>query len=217
METRFPFRRQLNAPDMPIDDFVRLFAPGGALDQFFAQHIRPYADTTQRPWRPVAAEGLEQPPVSQADLMQFQRAQAIRDAFFPSGVPGLGLGLRWQITPTGISAGAAGATLDNEGNRVAIPPGGGGRPIELSWPSRAPVSLTFDPAASTGPLAYEGPWASLRLVFLGRLVATPQPDRFRLTVPAGDRVAEFTLQAASSVNPFGLRELAEFRCPQLAP
>jgi type VI secretion system protein ImpL len=212
LETRFPFRRTLTAPDMPLDDFARLFAPGGVLDQFFAQNVRPHADTTQRPWRPVAADGLE-PAVSQADLIQFQRAQAIRDAFFPSGVPGMGLGLRWRLVFQGLPAGVATATLDNEGTAVALP-AQGTRPIEMGWPSRAPVGITFDPPTASAPLPQEGPWAALRFTMLGRLVATAAPDRFRLTAPSGGGV-DFQLQASSSVNPFGLRELAEFRCPAL--
>ena len=78
----FPFRPRDAPQDMPVDDFARLFGPGGSLDQFFAQWIRPYVDTTQRPWRLVATAGLA-PPVTQADVLQLERAQAIRDAFFP--------------------------------------------------------------------------------------------------------------------------------------
>ncbi|UPY37736.1 type VI secretion system membrane subunit TssM [Sediminicoccus sp. KRV36] len=213
IETRFPFRRQVNAPDMPVDDFIRLFAPGGVFDSFFTQNLRAYTDTTQRPWRPVATDGLP-PPVSAADLAQFQRAQAIREAFFPAGVAN---GFRFQLLPAGLSAGTTGATLEASGARVALPVGGGGRPIDLQFPALHPITLTFDPASSMGDLAYDGAWSTLKLVFLHRLTATPQPDRFRLMVERGDRRAEFVLQAASSVNPFALRDMLEFRCPTFAP
>ena len=213
IETRFPFRRVPNAPDMPVDDFIRLFAPGGVLDSFFTQNIRPYADTTQRPWRMVAAEGLP-PPVSAADLAQFQRAATIRDAFFPAGV---GSGFRFQLLPQGLSAGANAGVLEASGARVALQPGGGGRPIEVAFPALQPVTLTFEPESSAGELAYDGAWSTLKLAFLGRLTATAAPDRFRLSVPRGDRSAEFILQAGSTVNPFGLREMLEFRCPSFNP
>jgi len=213
LETRFPFRRTTSAADMPVADFIRLFSPGGLLDSFFATNIRPYADTTQRSWRPVAAEGLE-PPVSQADLTQFQRAAAIRDAFFPSGGSD---GFRFQLLPHGLSGGTTSGVLEASGNRVALEPGGGGRPADVSFPSQNPVTLTFDPPSLAGPLEYDGGWGTLRLVFLGRLTATRQPDRFNLSITQGDRSADFTVQAASSINPFGLRELNEFRCPELRP
>ena len=215
IETRFPFRRVAGAPDMPTDDFIRLFAPGGVFDQFFTTHLRPYADTTQRPWRPVAAEGLP-PAISAADLVQFQRAAAIRDAFFPTGVAN---GFRFQLIPQGLGAGVTAAVLEASGARSALQPGGGGRPIELAFPAMQPVTLTFDPPSSAGDLAIDGAWSTLKLVWLApsRLVATPDPNRFRLTVTRGDRTADFILQAGSSINPFGLREMLEFRCPTFTP
>jgi type VI secretion system protein ImpL len=66
-------------------------------------------------------------------------------------------------------------------------------------------------------LAYDGAWSTLKLVFLHRLTATATPDRFRLTVQRGERSVEFLLQAGSSINPFGLREMLEFRCPAFVP
>ena len=213
IETRFPFRRLPTAPDMPVDDFIRLFAPGGVFDSFFTQHLRPYADTTQRPWRPVATDGLP-PPISQQDLLQFQRAQAIREAFFPAGVAN---GFRFQLLPQGLSAGVTAATLEASGARISLAPGGGGRPIDVQFPALHPITLTFDPVSNQGDLAYDGAWSTLKLVFLHRVTATPQPDRFRLMVERGDRRAEFFIQAASSVNPFGLREMLEFRCPTFPP
>jgi len=86
VETRFPFRRDLGAPDMPMGDFVRLFGPNGAFDQFFNQNLRGIVDARQKPWRPLTVDGMPAP-VSAADIAQFQRAAAIRDAFFPAPLP----------------------------------------------------------------------------------------------------------------------------------
>lgn len=217
LETRFPFRRTIDAPEMPLDDFVRLFGPGGVFDQFFAQHLRNFVDTTQRPWRLVAADGLA-PPISPADLMQFQRAAAIRDGFFPSGLVGAAMGLRFELLPQGMDPGANGATLEVEGQRIAIARGAvGARPIPMIWPSRGGVTLTFDPPASSGtPLNTDGAWAAMRFVARGQLTQIgPAGDRFRLRMVQGERSAEFELRASSVMNPFALRELAEFRCPAL--
>ena len=211
----FPFRR--DAPqDMPVDDFARLFGPGGSLDQFFAQWIRPYVDTTQRPWRLVATAGLA-PPVTQADVLQFERAQAIRDAFFPGGAM-MG-GLRFELVPQGFDPGAQGAILEVEGVRNEMAKGGPGRPIPLSWPTRGNLTLNFEPPSSAGPLAFDGGWSAFKLV-TGRqatLQATGQAARLRATVTQGDRSVVFELRTGSTIHPFGLRELQEFRCPVLAP
>ena len=218
LETRFPFRRDVNAPDMPYDDFIRLFGPGGVFDQFFAQHLRNYVDTSQRPWRLVAADGLA-PPISPADLLQFQRAAAIRDGFFPAGLVGAAMGLRFELIPLGLDPGSIGATLEVEGNRVALTPAqANARPIPMQWPSRGGLTLTFEPAASSGtPIVADGPWASMKFVARGQLRPTRTADRLLVTMQQGDRRADFELRASSIVHPFALRELAEFRCPALAP
>ncbi len=211
----FPFRRD-SAQDMPVDDFARLFGPGGALDQFFAQWVRPYVDTTQRPWRLVATAGLA-PPVTQADVLQFERAQAIRDAFFPGGAM-MG-GLRFELVPQGLDPNAQGAILEVDGTRYEMPRGGPGRPVPLGWPSRGNLTLNFEPASSAGPLGFDSGWSAFKLV-TGRqaaLQATGQADRLRATVTQGDRSVVFELRTGSTIHPFGLRELQEFRCPQLAP
>ncbi len=211
MLTRFPFR--LEGPDPPVDDFARLFGPGGQLDQFFTQHIRPYVDTTQNPWRPIAPEGMP-PVVSAADAQNFQRAARIRDAFYP-GVGGGGL--RFEIVPRGFDPNAQGMILEVEGTRTEITREGPFRPIALTWPARGGITLTFEPPSSRGVIAYDGGWSALRLVLRpqSRLTATRQPDRLNLTVSQGERTAEFELRTGSATHPFGMSELREFRCPTL--
>lgn len=213
LEQRFPFN--INGEDIPVDDFNRLFGRGGVFDQFFTQNVRQYVDTTQDPWRPMATEGLP-PPISAADLMQFQRAAQIRDAFYPSAAS---LGLRFDLVPRGMDPGALSATLEFEGTRTEIQQGGSMRPIAMSWPARGNTTLTFDPPSLVGPLAFDGPWSAMHLVMRrgSTLAAGPSPDRLRLRVLQGDRTIDFELRAGSSQHPFGLAALRQFRCPTLAP
>jgi type VI secretion system protein ImpL len=219
VETRFPFRRDPRAPDMPMGDFVRLFGPNGAFDQFFAQNLRGVVDTSQRSWKPLAMEGAPAP-VSAADVVQFQRAAAIRDAFFPAPLPGQPAGfLRFELYPVALDAGARGATLEVDGAKTAMAAGaaGPGRAIALSWPSSAAISMSFDGEPPQSAIVSDGPWAALRFVARGTLQPTNVPDRLRLTLQQGARTAEFELRTGSIVHPFALRELGEFRCPSLSP
>jgi type VI secretion system protein ImpL len=218
VEARFPFRRDAAAPDMPMDDFVRLFGPNGAFDQFFAQTLRSLVDTSQKPWRAVAADGGP-PPVSAADIAQFQRAAAIRDAFFPAALPGQASNaLRFDLVPLALDSSGRGAVLDVEGTKTVLSPGAApGRAAQLQWPARGGVSLSFDGEPSASALVADGPWAALRFVARGKVVPTAVPERVRVTLQQGSRTADFELRASSIVHPFALRELAEFRCPQLAP
>jgi type VI secretion system protein ImpL len=215
VESRFPFSREANAADMPMDDFMRLFGPGGALEQFFAQNLQSFVDTSQRVWRPVSVDGGP-PPVSAADVAQFQRAAAIRNAFFPPPLPGQpSKALQFELVPLGVNGSAAAAVLEVDGVKAQIAPGANaGRPVPLQWPSRGRVSLGFD-GEPTPVWAFDGAWAALRLVARGQLQPTSVPDKLRLTLQQGGRSIEFELRTSSILHPFALPALAEFRCPRL--
>ena len=217
VESRFPFNRDAAAADMPIGDFMRLFGPAGAFDQFFTQTLAALVDTSQKVWRPVSSDGGPAP-VSATDVAQFQRAAAIRNAFFPAPLPGQAVGaLNFDLVPLSLDPGG-GAVLEVDGAKMVIAPGaGGGRAVPLQWPSRGRISLSFDGEPAGQAQVNEGPWAALRFVARGRLSPGSVPDRLRLTLPHGSRAVEFELRTSSIVHPFGMRELAEFRCPQLKP
>jgi type VI secretion system protein ImpL len=218
VEARFPFAVDPAAADMPMGDFVRLFGPGGAFDQFFGQTLQGVVDTSQRVWRPVSVDGGP-PPVSASDVAQFQRAAAIRNAFFPAPLPGQAASsLRFEIVPLALGGGAASAVLEVDGARIDIAPGGAaGRAVAMQWPSRGRVVLSFDGEPPLPTMVNDGPWAALRFVARGQLSPGPVPDRLRLTVQQGARSAEFELRTSSIVHPFGMRELRDFRCPRLKP
>ena len=87
---RYPLNRA-SKRDVTQADFAMLFAPGGKIDQLFQQKLAQYVDTTTRPWSFRAVEGTPLG-TDRGQLPQFQRAQAIRETFFPgSNVPSLRL------------------------------------------------------------------------------------------------------------------------------
>src|SRR6266853_721690 len=92
---RFPFVPG-SSLETPLDDFAKLFAPGGLIDGFFNTQLRPYVDTTGKVWKPQSVDGVPAP-VSQADLVQFQRAAIIRDLFFAPG--STTIAVRFDIMP----------------------------------------------------------------------------------------------------------------------
>ena len=195
---RYPFAPGANA-DVPLDDFTRLLGPGGAIDAFFNTQLKPYVDTTARPWKAKTADNTTAP-VTPESLAQFQRAAALRDLFFPSGSP-LPL-VRFDVTPTEAGSG----TLEFAGAKIVSARGTQARPAALSWPATTPARLTI---AGTQPLEDPGPWSLFRLI--GRAQASVSADRMTLQYGAGEQSARFELRA--SPNPFGSMLLSEFRCP----
>ena len=80
---RYPFVAGATS-EVPMDDFARMFAPGGLLDGYFNTQLRPYVDTCGKVWKLQPVDGVVAP-VTPDDLAQFQRAAAIRDLFFAGG------------------------------------------------------------------------------------------------------------------------------------
>jgi type VI secretion system protein ImpL len=212
----YPFTRG-TASDVSIEDFSKLFAPGGLFDGFLNTLLRPYVDMSGSTWKPQAADGVAAP-VAAADLAQFQRAATIRDLFFAAG--GTAPLLRFDISPVSLDRTSKQATLDIDGTSVIAshePP----RPTQITWPVVADTHsarLVFDPppTGGTGVLQESGPWALFRLFGRGKLQQGASPDRATLTFQIGDRQAAFEIHAGSAANPFTSGALQEFRCPAVS-
>ncbi len=210
---RYPFFPGASS-EIPLDDFARLFSPGGLLDSFFNTQLRPFVDTSGAVWRAQAANGVP-PPVSPADVAEFQRASQIRDMFFAAG--GTMPAVHFQITPVGLDAGArqvsiafGGVTVTNTHGPVQSTP--------ITWPGPSgmdQVRLVFDPPApgTTGVIEAHGPWALFRLFDQGEIARSGSAERYTLSFHLGDRSATFELRADSVLNPFAPGVLHEFRCP----
>jgi type VI secretion system protein ImpL len=208
----YPFD-PMSGNDAPLDDFVRLFAPNGALDSFFQSQIRPWVDMSGSVWRARPVGGVA-PPVDAATVARFQRAASIRDAFFPAG--GSEPEVRFTVAPVSLDAASKRATLTLGGTAITDD-GHDGPAISLAWPGQggaAQAGLVFDPAASA-PLTADGSWALFRLLGEGQLVPDGGSAGFRLSFRAGAQQASFRLQAGSSRSPFGRNLLEGFQCPAI--
>jgi type VI secretion system protein ImpL len=219
-KSHYPFTHDA-ASEVPLDEFSRLFAPGGLIDGFVNTLLRPYVDMSGPAWHPKAADSVPSP-VSATDLAQFQRAANIRDAFFAAG--GTLPSIRFDITPTSVDRTTKQATLDLDGTTVTAshePP----RPTQITWPApvlNSTARLTFDPPPTgqpgvlqAGVLQESGSWSMFRLFGRGKLHPGASPDRYTLTFQIGDRQATFELRASSGFNPFTPNLLQDFRCPEV--
>jgi type VI secretion system protein ImpL len=211
VDGRYPFVANA-AVDTTLDDFARLFAPGGLLDAFFQANLKPYVDTSTTPWTWRAK--LTPPGMSMASLRAFERAARIRQAFFPEQ----GKTMNVRFTLTGQDSDTALASF-----ALAF----GGQTLKLThdarvakafqWPdgSAAPVAR-IDYAVADGsdpqPIEDRGVWSLFRLLDRGALDALG-PDRFTLTFALDGHSVALDLAASSVVNPFALPALRSFRCP----
>jgi type VI secretion system protein ImpL len=212
---RYPFVPG-SANDIPLDDFGRLFAPGGLLDTFFNSQLRPFVNMAGPNWKLQTAGDVE-PPISPGDLAQFQRAAAIRDLFFGPG--GKDPGVRLDITPLSADNVTKQVTIDL-GDQQIVYAHGPTRPITVSWPGTNRIisaRLAFDPPPSSGSpvIQTSGPWALFRLFDHGTLRQTGSTDRYNLDFILGDRAASFEVRAGSVLNPLAPGLLRAFACPAI--
>jgi len=77
--------------------------------------------------------------------------------------------------------------------------------------------MHISPPSASGysGITIDGPWAWFRL--LDRSTVTPMAaaDQFEITFDVDGRKVYYELRAASSLNPFKLRELERFQCPEI--
>ncbi|KVE30171.1 hypothetical protein WS67_03490 [Burkholderia singularis] len=206
--------------EVSIDDFTRVFAQGGVLDDFFTKTLAPFVDTSARPWRYKTLPGATEP-VQGPGLEPFQHAKAIRDIFFSE--PGQRQ-LAWKAdirvpeldpTITSLMIDIDGQTMLYQHGPVV--------PRTVSWPGPrggAHVEIAADPRIrpDTSTLSADGPWALLRLLQKGRLAEAATLGRTRVALDFDGRRAVLDIASAGSVaNPLTSDVLKTFQCPSPMP
>jgi len=206
---RYPFVRT-STYDVTPDDFTSLFAPGGRLDGFFQKNLAALVDATQRTWR------FRDPTLGDSPaLVQFQRAQVIRDVFFPSGASTPTF--RLEFKPLEMDASIKQFVIDIDGKSVSYAHGPQTVvPVQFPGPGvRRQIRASVSPAPPSGAnaITFDGAWAPFRMFDGVGIKKTRQAERFEATFVIDRRQAVFEILARSVRNPFDLPELSEFRCP----
>lgn len=213
--SHYPFAAG-STDDASLADFGRLFSPGGLIDGFVNTLLLPYIDMSAKPWKAKSSDPAASP-ITAADLLQFQRAAAIRDAFFADR--GTLPSIRFDIAPISTDRVTKRVVLDLDGTAVGYS-GGTPRSTQVTWPGSNPqhaVRLAFEPpaAGNAGVVQETGPWSLLRLFRRARLHEGSTPGRDTLTFQSGDRQAAFDVRAQGATNPFAPATLQDFRCPSV--
>jgi type VI secretion system protein ImpL len=189
---RYPFVRA-SREEVSRDEFEKAFAAGGLIDGFFQRHLAPYADALGR----------------SESLLPFQRAQAIRDAFFTDG--GRRLGMRLELRLLELDPGVSEFVLDVDGQALRFKRDVKA-PQTLQWPGNGSGRVQLQLAGGS-PYVFEGPWALLRM--LDRVRVEPAgPGRFQLVFDVEGRKARFEARSATPLNAAQREDLEQFQCPK---
>lgn len=219
IEGNYPFSPD-SKRDVSIDDFTRVFAQGGVIDDFFTKTLAPFVDTAAKPWRYRTLPGATEP-VQGPDLEPFEHAKAIRDVFFND--PGHKQ-FTWKadIRIPELDPTIAGLSLDIDG-QSSLYQHGPVAPFTVSWPGpRGGVhtEITASPRIrpETSTIVADGPWALMRLLRKGQVVETATPGRTRVAFAFDGRKAVLDIASTGSVaNPLTSDVLKTFRCPTSMP
>ncbi|WP_174363218.1 type VI secretion system membrane subunit TssM [uncultured Caballeronia sp.] len=219
VDGNYPFVPE-SKQDVSIDDFTRVFAQGGVIDDFFVKTLAPFVNTASRPWRYKTLPGATEP-VQGPDLMPFQKAKAIREVFFTD--PGQKkLSWKAEIKIPELDPTITGLVLDIDGQSEHYQHGPD-RPFAVAWPGpRGGVhaEITANPRIrpDTSTVSTDGPWAFMRLLKKGRLIETATSGRTRAEFNFDGRKAVLDIVGTASVaNPLTSDVLRTFQCPSSLP
>ncbi|HWK66921.1 MAG TPA: type VI secretion system membrane subunit TssM [Rhizobiaceae bacterium] len=208
---RYPFAAG-SVEDVPMADFVAMFAPNGVIDRFFTQYLAPLADLSGQNWDWKQDTRLGRT-LSRLALRSLQQAAEIRDAFFQPG--SAAPEIRITVTPSSVHGDVDMALLDVNG-QVVQSYQTGNVPAQISWPGAlqpgsASVSLTPELPGRPSDLRFEGPWALKRLLDAGSV--TPNGDSMDARFVIGGRDVAYSVNFGTGPSPFHIPALSGFSCP----
>ncbi len=214
IQGRYPIVRD-SQKEVTLVDFARFFGPGQVMDKFFNEQIKPFANTSKRPWRWRKAGG-HPVGISTANLRQFERAAQIKDIFFPEGTKKPSI--TFKMKPTHLASTIKRVVLDIDGQQLTYRHGPT-RSTNMVWPAinaTGKAQIIFKDLNGNEEIQKkEGFWGWFRLLGDAQIKNKAQADRFEVTFKHNNQTARFELQASSVINPFRLPELEQFRCPNL--
>jgi type VI secretion system protein ImpL len=211
MLDRYPFGK---GSDLSPAEFGEIFGYGGLFEKFYTDNIDKLAERAsgQLVWRPESVNP------SPGMLVQFERAERIREMFFKPG--GKTPELEFNVRISGLDSAATRFYLDVHGQRFELTPGTeSGGPVQ--WPGKQSfVDAKFEDrvAAPERAIASQSAWAWFHVV---DAVSTPDPKAqpndllSRLKFHTTHHSAQVTIEAQNPIrNPFARSDWdwRTFRC-----
>lgn len=221
-ENLYPFVRGATQP-VTREAFARAFAPGGAFDAFQQRQLAGLTALAARsggsrgaePTSGAASGAAPVPALSADALMAFQRAQAIRQAFFADGARTPGVKLQLRLIE--MDAGLGQFLIDVDGQTLRFTRDARG-PQLLQWPAGGTARLTLQALAPGAPpgerYSFDGPWALMKLFERVRIDPGATLSQAVVRFDVEGRRASFEVRGAGGAPlPFVL-ELEQFQCPK---
>ncbi len=212
VSAHYPFKKNTSY-EITMEDFARLFGPDGIFTNFTNTTLKPYIDTSAHPWR-WQKQDLTEDPSGFIGLEMFERADLIRQSFFPDNAqtPAISFNINAQKPPAGIEA----VLLEIEDASVA----GSSRQndtVSIQWPSsgtnRTSKLLVFT-SGWQELINTRGSWSLFRLLDRA-IVKQTANGQFLATFNIEQKPIRFQLNFSALFPAYNKELLQNFRCPKL--
>ena len=222
---RYPFNSG-STSEVTLLDFTEFFKPGGTMDKFATEFVKPFVDTSGNSLsnRGVDNQGLG---ISAGTLSQISRAQTIKSVFFSANpaIPSVS----FQLRPYLMEKTNARFMLEVGETRISYSHG----PkfwSTLNWvgsDDKNRVRVIFeDLNDQQHSLTFEGPWAWFRLQDRSQLTKTSVANVYLATYSVADgnhsgnesvrntgkHTVRYEIKGQSASNPLNRDLLGGFRC-----
>lgn len=209
LQGRFPFTN--SGSEVTIQDFTNFFKPGGIEDGFVKKYLSPFltADTFgHSQWNNINNIAFSANTTIPGEITE---AAAIRNTFF-GGSNGV---LDFTISPGSNNSGKVIFAYDGKSLTIS---GEGGAGVTMVWPPQntdGTVILTFHRYFESDASAnYFGPWGLFHLLQASSLVRSRYGSQYEVTTSYDGMSVNYMLNANSVDNPFDLRLLRSYSCPE---
>jgi type VI secretion system protein ImpL len=203
-----------NAKDeIGLDQFNQFFGPGGLIQNFFNQNLRPFIDLSKRPWGLKTVNGLIMP-LDTNFIEQMERASFIQKMFYTRDLKHPSLA--FSLTPVRMNSESQEFTLNIGGQMIHYLPGLK-QTMVLRWPGPDGTFITqrFTNQQEKNPTAtYNGNFAWLRLVYASHLTPSKNPRQFEVTFTAPNCFMTYLLVSDNPINPYLPDLLTTFKLPE---
>ena len=207
--TAYPFGS--SARSLSISNFSKFFGPGGDMDRYFSEYLEPYVERTPEGLQYRADSALAGR-LSLRTLRQFERAEKIRQAFFAGG----GSSPQVEITVAHVDSHNRIKSALLVINDMPIPTQKGDMPRTIVWPGTGKATvLQISPARNReSKLEFNGSSWTFIDFLKAATSKTQRGDTLRATYTIGGRTITYDFTINAITNPFTMREIKEFECPQ---
>ena len=207
----YPFNRGAKK-DLGLRAFRSLLGADGLVDSFFKAHLSTLVDTSVHPWAFLKPEDSD-PGMPDEVLAAFERAAAIRDAFFAEGGRPA---IHFQVAPYALDAAAFSAVLEIDGHSIVYTMRDGEPTAsEQRWPGSVGVgrvSLAPEQRDEVNTVSFDGEFAFFRLLDTAEIRDTAKPGEKRVVFRIGSRLVIYTL-AFTGPDAYPPGMLQGFACP----